>query len=388
MDIREALEYPLPVLTPSMAEITIEEKDDVAFTLKNTGGGMLVGQILSPTKSLVFTPNKWASNRQAIKCHFIPDPLEGWKPGDVREFEITILSNGGEVLIPITAKLAKMAVNTSEGMVIANLRDFYDYAKQHPLKAQALFSKKEFFELLGAMDYAYLDAYEWLTQESNRARALDNFFVLSGLKTRTVLTATQTTVEHIGAIDDDSPIEGMFELQKSDSGYYETAILKKRNSEWLSLLKEHLYSSDFNDDGNIATVKYKIIPSLVQGRYAKETISAGESAIDIVFRRPAPMRCWLSREGFRLYDYGILVVETREPILVEVFCKEQFVKFEGREYRVLGREEIRFNIKPSAFQSAQMMFRKQPSLSAEIEVRAFYNGTVIKRVLPITAGEW
>jgi len=386
MDIREALEYPLPMLTLSATEITMEGKDEVAFSLKNSGGGLLIGQILSPTNSLTFTPNKWEGNRQNIKCHFSPDPLEGWKPGDVREFEITVLSNGGEKIIPVTVKLAKMAINTTEGTVIANLRYFFDYAQRHPSKAQAIFVSKDFSDLLRTTDYAYLDAYEWLAKESNRARALDNFFVLSGLKGKTLLTAPQTAIEHVGKIDDDSPIEGVFELQKSDNGYYETRLLTKRNAEWLSLQKEHLSNNDFDD--NIATVKYKIAPSLVQGRYAKETIIAGESAVDIVFKRPAPMRCWLTREGFRLYDEGILVVETPAPIMVEVFCKEQFVRFVGKEFRVLGREEIRFTIKPSAFQSAQMMFRKQPSLSAEIEVRAFYNGTVVKRVLPLTAGEW
>jgi len=51
MDIRKTLEYPLPVLVVSENELMIEADSTRSFSLRNSGGGVLEGQIISPNRS-------------------------------------------------------------------------------------------------------------------------------------------------------------------------------------------------------------------------------------------------------------------------------------------------------------------------------------------------
>ena len=390
-DVRQALEYPLPVLTVGIQELIIEARSEdsgheESFLIRNTGGGMLEGRIISPDNCLTFKPAKWHGNRQEVICRFLPDAAENWKPGDVREFKVLILSNGGEACLTVIIRLAKMAIATLEGVSVANLKDFYNYAINFPSEAQKLFEDRQFETLLLATDFPYIDAYTLLVKEPNRPRAIDNFFILAGLKKRTALSVLGAGPSGNHEIEyrtlSNAIIRGQFELQKSDGGYVEADIGTATGAAWLSLALE-----DF-------IVKYSIDPLLITGRCARErvTISGNgeELYVDIVFKRPKPMLAWLLREGFRFQDEGKIAVEnqTSDPLQVEVFCKESFVRFYRRQYKVEGRIDIPFIIKLSPLQSAQMLFRKVPSLSAEIELRATYKDTVINKVLTLTAGEW
>jgi len=406
-NVLKTLEYPLPILKLAVSDLVIEAQGNhqVTFNIRNTGGGTLEGRIISPNAYLSFEPEQWEGNRKQILCRFSPNPSErpegaefsakqgtgGWRPGDVRTLHAQILSNGGEAVLPITVRLAKRAVTTKSGAVIANLSDFFSYAEKFPEEAQQHFADSDFFTLLKAMDFPYLDAYTLLTKEANRFRALDNFFILAGLKKRTALLATQLEIEHRSF--DNSMIYGHFQIQKSDSGYAEANIIKK--SPWLKLSKSRLKPLDFKQE-NTATIKYSIDPLLITGRYAREIVTVEsqddmkDTSLEIIFKRPLPLKAWLPREGYRFKDEGIIMVEnkTNKPIMVQLSCNEAFIRFFQQEYKVEGRLQIPFIVKLPPLQSAQMLFRKIPSLFANIEVKAVYKDTAISKTLSLTAGEW
>jgi hypothetical protein len=351
----------------------------------------LEGRVVSPNSGLSFEPVVWEGNRQKISCRFSPNPLEGWKPGDVRSFSVQLLSNGGEAVLPVTARLAEKAIVTDEGSAIANLQDFYAYALNFPKEAQKLFADEEFFILLQTMDFPYIDAYSLLAGEANRPRALDNFLILAGMKKRSGLSPIQPQTEHRSF--ENSMIYGHFGLQKSDGGYIEADIIT--GSPWLRLAKDKLITEDFKNE-NTAVVKYSIDPLLIPGRYARETVrirntdGSEEAAMDIIFKRPQPLRARLLREGYRFRDEGTIIVEnqTGRPMMAKLSCNEAFVRFFQREYKVEGQLQIPFIIKLPPLQSAQMLFRKIPSLFADIEIKAFYKDTLIKKTMRLTAGEW
>lgn len=406
MDFRQTLEYPLPILSVSKAELVIEAKGEHSemILIKNTGGGTLEGKIISPTKSLTFVPDQWEGNRQEVTCKFLPDPVEGWKPGDVRNFSVLILSNGtgssgssgssgstrGGFFLAVTVRIAKMAIQRPEGVTITNLQDFYDYGREYPKEAEDLFGDSTFHMLLLAMEFPYTDAYVLLKKDTNRPRALDNFFILAGLKKRTVLIAPEPQKEH--RVINNAMIHGDFTVQKSDKGYIEADISSEGGAAWLKLESDTLTIDDFDSD-NTATVKYTIDPLLIKGSYARDRAiikSFDDIAVELVFKRPGPFRAWLPREGFSYQDEGSVMIEnqTGEPLKIELSCKENYVRFYQQEYEVEDSMSIPFIIKLSPLQSAQMLFRKVPSLFAEIEVRALYKETFITKSLPLTAGEW
>jgi len=398
MDIQKSLEYPLPSMSVNTKEIVMEESDKkYRFTIRNSKGGTLSGRIISPNKSIRFEPSAWEGNRQEVECTFSPEPLDGFKPGDVKTFEALIISNGGELALPVTVKLAKRAITTAEGVTIANLQDFYNYALKHPRAARTLFTDSEFHMLLMTMEFPYLEAYILLSKEPNRARALDNFFILAGLKKKTHLFVPDSYKEHIAAPGNDRMIYGQFVVEKSDNGYVEANISLKNNVPWLSLPDRYLSSGDFKG-GLTCKVRYSIDPLLIGGRYAMEKIDISltdtvneEVTIDIVFKRPSPIKVKLDRDGYRFNDEGEIIIENRcsEPLEVNITCNEQFVRFFKYSYTVEDVSRIPFIIKLTPLQSAHTLFRKVPMLSAFVNISTNFKGDIINKNLKLTAnGEW
>jgi hypothetical protein len=285
-----------------------------------------------------------------------------------------------------------MAITTTEGRVIANTRDFYEYALDYPTGARRLFADSEFYMLLLATGYGYMEAYEMLHKDLNRERAMDNFFILSGLKQRTELTVLQRNLEFIRNTNENDIIRGHFLVQKSDRGFIEAAITAQNSAPWLNLNAHRLITSDFND-ASTAMVNFTIDPLKIPGRYARETVAVGEreeNTVELVFKRALPLTVRLQREAYRYDDQGVLVITNRTggELLVELFCKDNFVRFNARRYMVGEYYEIPFNIKLSAFMSAQLLFRKLPFLRTAIEIKTVYREQLIKKQLDIMVGKF
>jgi len=386
-------DMPLPTLHIDTTEINIETKDNQtgSLSIKNTGGGMLKGKILSRLPGLVFTPNQWEGNKQEINYTFNAQAA-GLATGQSISSHIYISSNGGEVKIPVRARLTKMSITTDHGIAIANLQDFYNYAQEYPDQARRIFVDSEFYMLLLAIGYEYMEIYESLHKDSNRERAMDNFFVLSGLKNKTHISINNTQLEFIQKPYDTQIMQGSITVKKSDNGYAETPITIQNNSLWLNCPAIRLISNDF-DKNLTATVDFSIDPRKISGSYARDLITIGtatQNTAEITYRKLPPISLRLNRTALRYDDRGILQVtnNTGEDIRVEVFCPESYVRFSARSYLVGAYGEIPFEIKLSAFLSAQLFFRKLPFMKASIEVKTTAPGRSYKKSVPLTVGEW
>ena len=394
MILNNHLEYQLPKLSLSETELVIETKDTFAgsLTIKNIGGGQLHGRILSKSPALTFSPEQWEGNSVAVSYRFSA-AAAGLSPGDVFSTEVHVSSSGGEIILPCTAKLTKMAISTTEGYTIANIADFYEYASKHPVQARRIFTDSEFYMLLLATGYEYMEVYENLHKDANRERAMDNFFILSGLKEKTTLTMPPQVFEFTAKPGDNARLSGNFQVIKSDAGYVEAPVTIRNNAPWLVLSASRLISGDFNADG-VATVSFTIDPERITPASVCETIELdvdnSSGAVDIVFRRLPPVAAKLGRLSYRFEDSGVIQIRNNsgEDMQIELACGEAFVRFAARKYIVGAYYEIPFEIKLPTLMSAQMLFKKLPYLHAMIEARAIYQGKLVQMRLPLTVGEW
>jgi len=388
-------DLPLPVISISIDSIDIETNDkyEGSFTVKNTGGGTLNGYILSRCPGLVFTPTQWTGNSQTVTYTFNAAKA-GLDTGQSMESHVYISSNGGEQILTVTAKLTKMSIATSEGHIITNLQDFYQYANEHPAAARRLFVDSEFYMLLLAIGYEHMEIYESLHKDPNRERAMDNFLILSGLKDKTTLSIVDRQLEFIKKPYETEMAYGNIIVQKSDNGYVEAPITIHGNSQWINFYASKLIHSDFKD--TLATaVHFSIDPALIKKSYVRELVTIGaepckENTVEIVYRRAAPAVSQLDRASYRYEDKGIIKVanNTGMDIKVEVSCPESYVRFSARSYLVGSYGEIPFKIKLSAFLNAQLFFRKQPYMKTSIEVKVTMQGQIYKKNLPLIIGEW
>ncbi len=388
------LEFPLPVLTADTDYLFIETTDtfEGSFKIKNTGGSTLSGKILSRARALTFSPDKWEGNEQTVTYRYNPSLADGLKPGETLETYAYICSNGGEKKLPVTVKLTKMAITSPEGWVIANIRDFYDYALEYPAQARRLFTDGEFYMLLLATGYPYMEAYEMLHKDPNRERSMDNFFILSGLKKKTGFNLQTHLIEYLRKPNETSPVYGNFLIRKTDGGFFETPVQTLNNEPWLTLSTERLISNDFNE-ASAAVINFSIDPLQIEGRYAKETVIIGAeleldggNAVDIVFRREIPLSFRLKREGYAFEDKGFIEVinNTGEDIVVEVFCKDSFIRFAARKYLIGAAYDIPFDVRLSGFMAAQLLFRKLPTDTGD----GFADERVTKTAEEYPLGRW
>jgi hypothetical protein len=383
-------EQPLPVLDISAEALQIETKDSATGELlvKNLGGGTLKGYICSRHRAFTIEPNWWEGNAQALAYTFNPAHAE-ISPGNTFKTQVYICSNGGEAAIPVTVKLTKMAITTHEGLTIANINDFYEYSLAHPLAARQIFTDSEFYMLLLAVGYPYMEVYESLHKDANRERAMDNFFILSGLKQKTRLNLLNKSFLFDRNHNDTSKIYSQIVVEKSDRGFFESPIVSENASRWLTLSANRLISSDF-DAQNRARVNFIIDPAHIPDRYARERILIENNAAELVFRRLPPLTARLNRDAYRYDEKGIIEIfnHTGNDLAVELFCPDNYVRFAARTYSAGAYYEIPFTVKLSAFMNAGRLFRKTPLMRTTIEIKGASPGKVYKIKLPIIVGEW
>jgi hypothetical protein len=139
----------------------------------------------------------------------------------------------------------------------------------------------------------------------------------------------------------------------------------------------------------MAMVKFSIDPAKIEGRFAKESVMVGADAVDVVFKRSNPLSIRLDREAYRFDDSGVIHItnHTGGELGVDVFCQDSYIRFAAKMYMVGEAYEIPFEVKMSAFMTAQLLFRKLPFLRTTIEIKTLYRDTFIKKQLPLVIGK-
>ncbi|MCL2364990.1 MAG: DUF5717 family protein [Defluviitaleaceae bacterium] len=382
-------EHPLPVLNVSAEAIHIEigSTSSGELIVKNSGGGTLKGYVTSRHRALTFSPSEWVGNAQTLQYTFDTALADG-ADGDF-ETMVYVCTNGGETAIHVTARQAQMVITARDGTVISSVREFYQYSLAQPAAARQIFTDGEFYMLLLAVGYPYMEIYENLHKDANRERAMDNFFILSGMKQKTTATLPQTSFVFDRRPYDATPVRGYITVEKSDAGFYEAPIEVENAPPWLTFSANRLLSGDFDAD-NRARIPFAISPAMINTRYACERVYIANHEAEIIFRRLPPLQAKLNRDSFRYDDHGVIEItnNTGVDLSVEVFCKDSFVRFNARSYLVGGRYEIPFSVKLSAFSHAGRFFRKTPFMRTSIIVKGARPGVVHRLEIPLSAGEW
>ena len=409
----DRFEYPLPSLSVSVDALHMETNGHFtgSFTVKNTGGGALSGKVLSRCPGLTFSPAAWDGNSQTISYTFNAADA-ALTTGQSLTSHAFISSNGGEIKLPVTVKFTKMVIDTDEGVSITNLQEFYDYALAYPAQGRRLFVDSNFYMLLLATGYKYMEVYEFLHKDANRERALDNFFILSGFKGKTTLSvvaeagnpfASRPRHGFPGAGKSlkfvQNPnggampmLDGFITVRKSDSGYVEAPITVHGDAPWLNFYASKLMQKDFK--GTLTTrVNFSIDPIKISGAYARALVTIGTNpanTVEIVYSRAAPLVVHLNQGTYAYEDKGMLQItnNTGKDIKVEIFCPDNYLRFSARSYLVGAYGEVPFDVKLPALASAGRLLKKVPYMKTTIEVRALVDTQPVRKILPVVIGQW
>lgn len=378
--------------------IVIETKDKCAgeIEIRNAGGGVLEGRLVSRMPELSFDEPGFRGNRKKIGFK-VNAQQSGIKPGQSKRGHFMAVTNGGELTVPVTLKYVKMSIAAPSGASVSSVADFYEYYLASPAGAKKMFTDSEFYMLLLATGYPYLEVYESLHKDANRERALDNFFVLSGLKEETTVLPRQRRLEFCAHSDE--PLRGRFEAEKSDGGFAQTEIQKRGQAEWLNIATGRLSTADFGEakEARLATVNFSIEPKKISGGFAREEIIVGPrplpgkaNVVEVLFRRAMPVEARLLRETYQFEDRGALAIanSTGQTVTVEPFCKDSYIRFAAKRFVVGEYEEIPFDVRLTGLMNAQVYLRKIAYLRTSIEVKFVLPGRAHKASLGVAVGGW
>jgi len=390
VSLAQRFEQPLPVLEVSTDAISLETKDTATgvLTIKNAGGGTLKGYVAPRHRALTFEPDHWEGNTAKLRYTFNPAHAD-MTLGESFTTQLFVCSNGGEMVLPVIVKLTKMAITTRDGQVLANVKEFYEYALAHPSGARQVFTDSEFYMLLLAVGYPFMEVYESLHKDANRERAMDNFFILSGLKEKTTIALPNHHFVYDRPPSFEEKIHGYITVEKSDAGFYEGTIDKENHVSWLTLSANRLIPADFDED-NRARINFTIDPTKIRTIHAHERVYIGEHVAEITFRRLPPLTARLNRDAYRFDDKGVIEIanHTGEDLTIEVFCADAHIRFNAQRFVVGKFHEIPFTVKLSTLMNAGRLFRKTPYLHTKIEIKGKKSGWEQKLTLHVNVGEW
>ncbi|MDR3238911.1 MAG: DUF5717 family protein [Clostridiales bacterium] len=396
MELREQFEYPLPVLTVSTEKIQLEasQATEGGFVVKNTGGGLLSGQVFVIRPCLEFSPQRFEANEVKVVYRAAPD-LE--LAEDEFVSEAVILSNGGEKRLPVSITFRSKSLLAKDKTVIDNLQDFAAYAQRlSPLTAgnsggvspaAELMRTTAFRAMLSRCHFMFMEAYENLLKDQDRNRALESFLILSGFKKPLKLTVMKRDFIFKVKSAQRDLMYAQIPVRKEGWGYLEDSVCLKGGAPWLKILTSLSQALKGAEQGAIA---FSIDPALLPARCNTAKILVTDDpenhAAVTVVREPA-IKVRASKEVYGVEEEGKLCLENQsgEDLLVEIQSSEKFVRFEAKKYIIAEYAEIPFTIKMAAMQSLSLRnLRKQPPLPAIIEARA----KGMTRRVKIYVGAW
>ncbi len=389
MEMMQQFEYPLPILKILAEKLVIEtsKMERGSLSVDNIGSGLLQGSVMSNNPALKFELEKFSGNQLSLQ--YIVD-IDGLKAGDLVQSDIVIISNGGEKIIPLIIKVVPYCIYTEDGFKISTLKDFLTYSKKYPLKARQLFVTSEFMAFLMSNEYEFLEIFDYFVKDTNKERALENFFVLSKLKNRAVLQVATNRVElEVGPLQKDI-VTHQIPINKIGWGYVEADVSARSDGDWLNITNAKLVASGFAEEESVF-VSYSVDTSKLKSKFEKGTIKISNSIeVEIVVRKKSYFSVRTNRNSFEYDDNGVVCVtnNTGQDVLLEIVSKENYIKFDGKKYFMGGYAEIPFTIKMTALQTAQMAIKKQPYSENEIMITAHINDILIKKTIKISVGKF
>lgn len=381
MDLREFLEYPLPNIEIDIDKIAINmsEKNKGFINIKNIGGGILSGDIISNTECLVLEKDSFEGNQVCIEYNIVPSI---YSSGDFIKSELIIVSNGGQIYLPVYITISNFDYLECGKEKIYTIKDFYNYYLKNYIESIRIFYSYEFMLWLKNINYAHIDVVEEILKDANKQRAIDNFFILTKMKEKCYIELSQKIFKYkYYKTKSKADIIGIVPLKLIGNGYFEENISLEDDIDYIVLSKNKITNKDFNENG-IYNLEFTILKDKINSFFERRKILFNKTNENVIIEisRKNPIEVLFEKEYFMPIDKGVLKIlnNTEEDIVIEIVPKDTFIYFEGKKYLISKYSEINFNIKLTGFLKAQMDFTKKPNIESQILIKAILGDNVYK----------
>ncbi|MBO6111671.1 MAG: hypothetical protein J6P45_01315 [Lachnospiraceae bacterium] len=175
---------------------------------------------------------------------------KGLDSGYIFKGEIYIISDIGEVKIPVVMEVKRQYLNSSAGL-IKNLFHFTNLARSDFDEAVNIFYRPEFSGLFYNTERTHLLKYRGFVNGERSGENVEEFLISVNKKTPVVYSFSEENISLLDVTDDE---KGSFEIRKSGWGY--THFELETDSEFIELEKTGFNDYDFVTSS--ITVGYRI----------------------------------------------------------------------------------------------------------------------------------
>lgn len=237
---RGIIEYDLPVLEVSVSEINktlnSEKKYEDSILVFSSNNVPLKGLVYSTNENVRILDKTFSGVKAEIKYAVNTEYIN---EGDEINGEINVVSNGGEVVIPVKFIVDSTSFTTSMGE-LKNLFHFANLVQMNYEEALAIFMSDDFAHIFLEDDFYLLSMYEGLKNSSSPEMAMEEFLVSANKKnkTRISLSAREKTYEFLCENEGDTVV-----ISKDNWGYVDMEV--KVSGDFIEIPKTKITSNDF-----------------------------------------------------------------------------------------------------------------------------------------------
>ncbi len=191
---------------------------------------------------------------------------KGMAIGEKIRGTVSIISDGGELLIPCEFDIIEEYVETSIGKV-SNLFNFANLVQQNFEEALAIFAGEDFVRIFIHDNPKMQAVYEGLIKGNDIKNALEEFLIYAGKKKRLVFTIKVTSKEYDNITEN---YADKLVIQKNVWGYERLRV--KTSGDFIHVVKNEISTEEFV--GNIYELSYLIEPEKLHAgnNYGRITI--------------------------------------------------------------------------------------------------------------------
>jgi len=388
VDFKKKFDQPLPIINKDIDKLYFESPGSFRgqLTVKNDGGGVIAGRVMSNSSAITFDPEEFSGNDSEILFHI---DTSMYNIGDILKTSAVMITNGGEHIVEFDIKIVPPAIETKEGTKIVSLNGFFEYANEQPAKASQLFRSHEFSIWLHSTGYEYMDFYERMLKDLERERAVFNFLTFNGYKKKSIIAFKnpQMVIKIAPYMD---VYKGSINIVKHGIGYVDEQIFIKNNvinDGGLQLEYDRLIDSYFNENGE-AQINFLIETDKLKAKRNTVIISIEEEKMELIVQKLDIIEVSLEKEFLQLKESSYIRIKNNcnSPISVDISPKDGFVKLENNKFDIKERAKIPFRIELSTMHTAQYTLVRQPEVTTEISVNAEFNNNLFTKKLNLIIG--
>ena len=248
---RGSFEYDLPELETSVTELRIEVEAGQTkkgfFDVFSKNGEEIKGILYSSDDRVQILNNQFVGKNSKIAYSIIGKYLE---QGEEIKAKIRIVSNGGELYIPVFVTVRAESIPSSAGE-ISNIFHFINLVKQEYDEALKIFMSSNFEKIILKDDMAALCLYQGLIKGKNKRRAMEEFIISLNKKQEVRFELSDDRRSYAPVWESYGDI---VTITKNTWGYLEINV--KAEGDFLTNFKQKITDEDFA--GNSFELSYLI----------------------------------------------------------------------------------------------------------------------------------